>query len=244
MGIGLAGCEAALTGGLKAAGLDVLEVRADGPMGEVAYAKIRAHSGGDSRQALYVMLTCSGQTIPKVAMVFDEDVDIWNDAQIRQAQAFRFDAARGAVIVSERLVCIDPMTGRDEPPHFISKLGMDCMIPWGDGWNRDNFAFALCTTDLGEPDLKARQMTEDEIAADMEAFIQQQPRPWKEIIARYLAQPYPLVYRAFGRLRPRLGRTNSSPWYPYTFSAHEFDAVPEPAPQDNYDPKHPKAQPT
>ena len=106
---------------------------------------------------------------------------------------------------------------------------MDCTIPWGDGLDRENFTFALCTN-LGEPDPKAKPMTEDEIAADMEAFIQEQPRTWKDIITRYLAQPYPLVYRAFGRLRPRLGRVNSYPWYPYTFSGHEFDAVPEPAP--------------
>jgi len=240
MGISLAGCAGAMMHGLKGAGLDVLEVRADSPMGETADAKIRAHSG-DAQRALYVMLTCSGQTVPKIAMVFDEDVDIWNDAQIRQAQAFRFDAARDAVILSAQPgTAIDPMTGRDEPSFICSKLGMDCTIPWGDGWVRDKFTFALCTTGLGEPDPKARQMTEDEIAADMEAFIREQPRAWKDI-ARYLAQPYPLVYRAFGRLRPRLGRVDSSPWYPYTFSSHEFDAVPEPAPQDNFDPRHPKA---
>jgi 2,5-furandicarboxylate decarboxylase 1 len=242
MGISLAGCAGAMMHGLRGAGLDVLEVRADGPIGETAYAKIRAHSGGDAQRALYVMLTCSGQTIPKIAMVFDEDVDIWNDAQIRQAQAFRFDAARDAVILSAQPgTAIDPMTGRDEPPFICSKLGMDCTIPWGDGWVRDKFTLALCTTGLGEPDPKARQMTEDQIAADMEAFIRQQPRAWKDITARYLAQPYPLVYRAFGRLRPRLGRVNSSPWFPYTFSGHEFDAVPEPAPQDSLDPRHPKA---
>ena len=42
-------------------------------------------------------------------------------------------------------------------------------------------------------------------------------------------------------VRPRLVRVNSSPWFPYTFSGHEFDAVTEPAPQDNFDPRHPKA---
>lgn len=239
MAPGLAIVAAELTRGLREAGLDLLDVRCDGPMGEIAYAKIRAHTGGDSKQALYVMLTCSRQTLPKIAMVFDEDVDIWNDAQLRQAQVFRFDAARDAVIVTGQPgIGIDPTTGRDRPPYVISKLGMDCMIPWGDGWVRESFAFALCTKDLGEPDPKAKQMTEDEIAADMEVFINEQPRTWKEIIKRYLAQSYPPVYRAFGRLRPRLGRVNSHPWFPYTFSGDEFDAVPEPAPLHNYDPKH------
>ena len=241
MAFGLAMCASDLTRGLREAGLDVLDVRATGPSGQTAYAKIRAHTGGDSKQALYVMLTCSRQTLPKIAMVVDEDVDIWNDAQILQAQAYRFDPARDAIIVQGQPgIGIDPMTGRDEPPYIISKLGMDCMIPWGDGWIWENFAFAL-NSNLGEPDPKAKPMTEDEIAADMEAFIKAQPRTWKDIITNYLAQPYPLVYRAYGRLRPRLGRVNQHPSFPYTFSSHEFDAVAEPAPQHNFDPKHPKA---
>ena len=83
-------------------------------------------------------------------------------------------------------------------------------------------------------------MSEDEIAKDMEAFITEQPRAWKEIIARYLAQPYPRVYRAFGRLRPRLGRAGDYPWFRYTFSGHDFayEAAPEAKP--SFDPRHPK----
>jgi hypothetical protein len=38
----------------------------------------------------------------------------------------------------------------------------------------------------------------------------------------------------------KLGRVNSDPWLPYTFSPHEFDAVPELAQQNNFEPKHPK----
>jgi len=50
-----------------------------------------------------------------------------------------------------------------------------------------------------------------------------------------------VVYRAFARLRPRLGWVNQHPSFLYTFSGHEFDAVPEPAPRHNFDPKHLKA---
>jgi 4-hydroxy-3-polyprenylbenzoate decarboxylase len=247
-GIGVAMAPAIVTQGLRNAAIDVLDARAMGPIGEICYAKIRPQSGGDAKQALHIMLTCSGESLPKVAMVFDEDVDIWNDAQVYQAMVFRFSAARDTVIVEGVPgFAVDPTAGSDEPPYMISKLGLDCTIPQGAGpeglWKRDNFTFALMTTDLGEPDPQAKQMSEDEIAVDMEAFIRQQPRTWKDIITRYLAQPYPLVYRAFGCLRPRLGRTNSYPWFPYTFSGHEFNAVPEPAPTSNFDPKHSKATP-
>lgn len=58
----------------------------------------------------------------------------------------------------------------------------------------------------------------------MEGFITAQPRSWKELITRYLAQPYPLVYRGFGRLRHKLGRANDGLWFPYTFAGHDFSS--------------------
>jgi 2,5-furandicarboxylate decarboxylase 1 len=61
-------------------------------------------------------------------------------------------------------------------------------------------------------------MTEDAIAKDMEAFIRSTPRSWKEILQRFKGQNYRDVYRAFGRLRPRLGRVVQPPFFPYAFS--------------------------
>jgi 4-hydroxy-3-polyprenylbenzoate decarboxylase len=61
-------------------------------------------------------------------------------------------------------------------------------------------------------------MTEAEIASAMEAFIEQQPRSWKEILTEFKGQNYRDVYRAFGALRPRLGRVVEPPYFPYTFS--------------------------
>lgn len=36
------------------------------------------------------MLTCSKQGLPKVAMVFDTDVDIWDDQAVLSAMAYRY----------------------------------------------------------------------------------------------------------------------------------------------------------
>ena len=97
------------------------------------------------------------------------------------------------------------------------------MIPVGDEWHRHNFDCAL-PADLGNPPSGVTPMTEDEIAKDMEGFITAQPRSWKELITRYLAQPYPLVYRGFGRLRHKLGRANDGLWFPSTFAGHDFSS--------------------
>jgi 2,5-furandicarboxylate decarboxylase 1 len=226
---------------LRNAGIDVLELRCEGVIGEVVYAKIRTHAGGDSKQALAVMLTCSKQGLPKTAMVFDEDIDIWSDAEIQKAWAYRFMPARDTFIIPDcNGLGIDPSTGRDEPPYKTSRLGLDCTIPIGPEWRRDNFDWALAA-DLGNPAPNVAVMTENDIVGDMESFIAERPRAWKEIMTRYLGQPYPLVYRAFGRLRPRLGRAGDHPWYRYTFSAHDFACEAAPEATTNSDPRHPKA---
>ena len=61
-----------------------------GGLSNIAYAKIKPLGGGDSKQALGIMLTCSKQGLPKIAMVFDTDVDIWDDQAVLSAMAYRY----------------------------------------------------------------------------------------------------------------------------------------------------------
>jgi 4-hydroxy-3-polyprenylbenzoate decarboxylase len=61
-------------------------------------------------------------------------------------------------------------------------------------------------------------MTEDAIAKEMESLIRSAPRSWKEILQHFKGQHYRDVYRAFGRLRSRLGRVVQPPFFPYAFS--------------------------
>ena len=57
----------------------------------------------------------------------------------------------------------------------------------------------------------------------MTAMIRERPRTWHEIIAKFAAQPYPIVYRAFGQSRPKLEcMADQRPDYPYMFSNTEF----------------------
>src|SRR5271169_6980893 len=98
---------------------------------------------------------------------------------------------------------------------------LDCTVPMVGNWNRHNFDWSAAV-DLGEPAAGVKPMTEDALAADMTAFIQQAPRSWKEILQKYHGQPYPTIYRAFSRLRHKLGRAGDDPWFRYTFSDHDF----------------------
>ena len=232
--------EADLFGALKDSALDVLEVRAD-PAGlsNIAYAKIRKQGAGDAKQALAVMLGSSKMAIPKIAYVFDEDVDIWDDNQVKWAMAFRFDPIRDTVIIpSMNTMTVDPMIAKNDPPATISKIGFDCTIPWGDQWVQSDFQRSA-PFELGGPPAGVSPMTEDQIALEMESLIRSAPRSWKELLQHFSGQNYRNIYRAFGRLRPKLGRVVQPPFYPYAFSeSGDFIGETTPAPPTSTDRLH------
>jgi 2,5-furandicarboxylate decarboxylase 1 len=181
------------------------------------------------------MLTCSKQAIPKIAMVFNEDVDIWNDNAVLAAMAFRYMPDRDTVILPDcNTMTVDP---KCVVPGLAAKIGFDCTVPMGPHWNPDEFQKSALT-DLGDPPANITTMAEDQLAKDMEAFITAAPRSWLEILTHYHGQPYPIIYGAFGSLRHRLGRTNDAPWYRYTISATPFAYDAKPTAPSNFDPKH------
>lgn len=235
--------EADLFGALKDSAIDVLEVRADyGGLSNIAYAKIRKQGAGDGKQAVTAMLSTSKMAIPKLAYVFDEDVDIWDDNQIKWCLAFRFDPIRDTVMVPHmNTMTVDPMIGKDDPPATISKAGYDCTIPWGDQWERGDFQRSAAF-ELGDPPADVTEMTEEQITAEMTELIKKEPRSWKELLQHFHGQHYRVVYRAFGNLRPKLGRVMEGPFFPYTFSEQGDFVGEQPADQvTRVDPKHHQA---
>lgn len=216
--------EADLFYALQKAGIDVKEVRAPmGGLSNIAYAKIKTIGGGDGMQALAVMLSCSRLALPKIAMVFDEDVDIWNDQAISWAMAFRYMPHRDTLIIpGGNTMTVDPTVGSDTPPISASKLGLDCTIPLVGGFDPHSFdPSTIC--DLGDIPKDIKIMSLDELTKDMESLIQTRPRTWKEILTNYHGQPYVTIYQAFSALRPTLIRDNDSPWFSYKFKEKTND---------------------
>lgn len=208
---------------LEKSGIDVREVRAPaGGLSNIAYAKIKTAGGGDSMQALSVMLSCSRLALPKIAMVFDEDVDIWDDNAILWAMAFRYMPHRDTLILpGGNTMTVDPTVGSDTPPISASKLGLDCTISLVGGFDPHSFdPSTICV--LGDIPKQIKMMTVDELTQDMSDFIKASPRSWKEILEKYHGQPYYIIYQAFGNLRPKLGRSGDTPWFRYTFSDSDF----------------------
>ena len=232
--------EADLFNGMRLAGIDVVEVRAPaGGLSNIAYAKIRPRGAGDAKQALGVMLTCSKQALPKIAMVFDADIDIWDDQAVLAAMAFQFMPHRDIVLIpAANTMTVDPMINdRTDPPGTASKMGLDCTTPIGPGFDSDSFTHSAATV-MSNPPADLVLLTEDELTAAMEAFIRDKPRTWRDIITKFSGQPYPVIYRSFGNLRHQLGRPDDAPLYPYVFSETPFAVGHPRTPPSNYDPRH------
>lgn len=238
--IQLPAVESDLFNALGRGGIDVVDVRCPAAgLSNIAYAAIRPRGGGDAKQALAIMLTSSKQGLPKIAMVFDDDVDIWDDNRIAQCMAYRYMPDKDTIIIPQcNTMSTDPKLPDVDHPFTASKIGLDCTIPIVGKWNRDDFQFSSAV-DLGDPPANVEAMTEDELTADMTAFIKQAPRSWREILEKYHGQSYNLIYRAFGQLRHQLGRAGDAPWFRYTFSDEDFSFQPKPPSKvANFDPRH------
>ena len=213
--------EADIYDALKRAGINVLDVfvPADG-VHNIAYARIKTVGAGDAKQTLAIMLTCSRQWFPKIAYVFDDDINIFDEGRVKWAMASRFDPIKDTMILPEQNVLpLDPICMTNKPPAFVSKIGFDCTIPVAE--NVDRFSFAACTVTepLGDVPKDLKIMTEAELVAAMTKHIEEAPRTWHEILKHFHGQPYPNIYRAFGELRHKLGRmADERPAYPYAFS--------------------------
>jgi len=185
--------ESDLFNALQQSGIDVLDVRCP-PAGlsNIAYAKIRPSGGGDAKQALAIMLTCSKQGLPKIAMVFDNDVDIWDDNRISQCMAFRYMPDRDTIIIPQcNTMSTDPKLADVDKPFYCSKIGLDCTVPLVGNWNRQNFEWSSAV-DLGTPPQVAA-LSEQAVTDAMSAFIKEAPRSWEEILKKFHGQPYPVT---------------------------------------------------
>src|SRR5271169_1920831 len=228
---------AALCGG----GIHVLDVRCPAHgLSNIAYACIKPQGGGDAKQALGIMLTCSKQALPKIAMVFDADVDIWSDERIAQCMAFRYMPDRDTIIIPQcNAMSVDPKVGDPDKPFVCSKIGLDCTIPLVGDVDRPAYDWSSAC-DLGPAPKNVVALDKEALTKDMEAFIRAAPRSWKDILQRYHGQPYRPIYQAFSGLRHKLGRAGDAPWYRYTFADSDFvaEAPPPKAALSRHDPRH------
>jgi 2,5-furandicarboxylate decarboxylase 1 len=205
---------------LKNAAIDVKEVRCPaGGLSNIAYAKIVPRSPGDAKQALAIMLTSSKQGLPKIAMVFDDDVDIWNDQAVQAAMAFRYMPHTDTVHINDcNTMTVDP---KSTIPGVASKIGLDCTKPKSPGWDMTAFDYSAFP-DFGPWPTDVKPMTEEQMTQDMEALIKGKPHSWMEILQHYYGHPYPGIYRSFGNIRHKLGPTDDAPWYRYVISDVPF----------------------
>lgn len=159
--------------------------------------------------------------MPKIAYVFDEDIDIFDPERVMWAQAWRYNPGDGTVLIpGQNMIPLDPSIRQKSPPFSVTKVGFDCTIPINGDLDASKPATVSPPLDVAAD---VKPLSEDELVEQMTAFIKEKPRTWFDILERFAGQPYRPLYRAFARLRPKLGRREDlPPAYPYTFSDNEI----------------------
>lgn len=189
----------------------------------IALVSITPKGGGDANQTLAITLTTSRQWMPKIAYVFDDDIDIFNPEEVQWAIACRLKPDTGTMMLpKQNMLTLDPSLNTDKEPVSVGKIGFDCTIPLGASVNR--FVFQHCPVMAPIPPKDGvKAMSEANLTTALTNFIKEKPRTWKEVVEEFAGQPYRVLYRAFGELRPKLGRVaDDAPTFPYTFADTDF----------------------
>jgi 2,5-furandicarboxylate decarboxylase 1 len=121
---------------LKSAGIDVKQVRIiEESAGMICYVSINARAFGDSRNALYIILTGSKQNFPKYCVVVDSDIDVFDNEAMAWAISTRSQPKEDATIIDGLRI-----PSSSDPSllsvRIMSKLGIDATVPFGENQSR------------------------------------------------------------------------------------------------------------
>jgi 4-hydroxy-3-polyprenylbenzoate decarboxylase len=179
---------------LRNAGIDVRGIRLHpGGCGMWAIASIKPRAKGDSRTALYLLLTASRQAFPKYAVVVDEDIDIEDDEMVIWAMTYRAQPSQDIIILDDvKAIPLDPSLPTDMPPVTTSKMGFDATIPI----DRPRHRFEPCLP----PKPIGKESTAEPIQAEILERLQQ-PRYFGEIARNYSGEKYRRFLTIWSKLR-------------------------------------------
>ena len=96
----------------------------------MCYASINVRAKGDSRNAIYVILSASRQNFPKYCIVVDLDIDVFDDEAVMWALSTRSQPTEDTMILEGMRIPSSSDPSLVGPvPYSMSKMGIDATIP-------------------------------------------------------------------------------------------------------------------
>lgn len=116
---------------LRNAGINVMQVRmVPESAGMMCYVSINVRAKGDSRNAIYVILSSSRQNFPKYCIVVDSDIDVFDDEAVMWALSTRTQPKEDTVILEGMRIPSSSDPSLIGPaPYSMSKMGIDATVP-------------------------------------------------------------------------------------------------------------------
>ncbi|MCL5068874.1 MAG: UbiD family decarboxylase [Thaumarchaeota archaeon] len=191
---------------LRNANIDVKALRlVQSTNGSWAVASIKQWAMGDSKNALYVLLSASNQNFPKVAVVVDDDIDVYDDEMVYWAMSYRVQPRDKVILLDGMRVpsSADPSLNRTVRYASTSKMGIDATIPF-DRFGLPPFNFDVSRVPKwakAQDEKKGEDLTEIESA--IEDKLKHEPLFFYDILHEFSDHSHKSIMRAWGNLTER-----------------------------------------
>jgi 2,5-furandicarboxylate decarboxylase 1 len=180
------------------------------------YAAIKKRPG-EGKNALAALLSLKRV---KYAVVTDDDVDIFNPADMERALAYRVRPMRDVIILdAARGSHLDPsiqlQVTKGALAPLTAKWGVDATMPEGsDPAEYEVISYPFAEAESGAQAVDEPFAAPEALAKSIAEYLAE-PRHFYDVVARFRATPYRTVVRAWGLLREsgRLGREDKTGRY-------------------------------
>jgi len=181
---------------LKNSGVDVRQVRIlPESAGMVCFASINVRANGDSRNAIYQILSGSRQNFPKYCVVVDSDIAVIDDDPITWELPTRTQPKEDTVILEGMRIpsSADPSLGGTT--RIMSKLGIDATIPYA----ADKTKFLHSKPPIFEPSSRNIQKATPEM---IERLLRENgPLFFYDVVRGFSGETFRSILRAWSELR-------------------------------------------
>lgn len=203
---------------LRSANIDVRALRlVQSTNGSWAIASIKQWAMGDSKNALYVLLSASNQNFPKIAVVVDHDIDVYDDEMVYWAMSYRVQPRDKIIVLDGMRVpsSADPSLNKSAKYASTSKLGIDATIPF-DRFGLPPFNFDISRVPKwAKTEVESKEEHESEIESAIEKRLKHEPLFFYDVMLAFSNHSYKSILHAWGNLTARgiLKRDESSRYF-------------------------------
>ena len=169
--------------------------------GMMCYTSINVRAKGDSRNAIYVILSSSRQNFPKYCIVVDADIDVFDDEVVNVGPLTRSQPKEDTIILEGMRIPSSSDPSLVGPaPYSMSKMGIDATIPLDS--DKSRFRYSRAPQIVGRKSPNPKSITS--ITKNIRELLEEKgPLFFYEISKKFPGENFRNILLAWSELRDR-----------------------------------------